>query len=158
MFISPAQDLQHPGTVTFLNHFVDSHCNLWKRKQFHSGSGRMLCYPEQCFPACAQITQDTWPHRFSHDHVSAPACSPEASFYGEGGLGKLAPHCSWKTNNSAKRADAPIKYTIFFSDDLSFAAFFPATVIILNNTNPSHCYQQRGFTVLWRTILKVQTT
>ena len=154
--ISNTQELLY-----FFNPYVDSHCDPWKRTQSCVGFGGMLCYPKQHFPACAQGTEGTWPHSFSHARVSAPACSPEACFYGKGGVGKLTSHCSWKANNSAKRADSPIKIRTFFLQMTFFFPFcsiFPATVIILNNTNPLHCYQQRGFTVLWRTILKVQIT
>lgn len=162
MFIrSHARVLQHPGNALFLNPYADSHCDLWKRKQSHMGSGGMLCYPERHFPACAQGTEGTWPHSFSHERVSAPACSPETCFYGEGGVGKLTSHCLWKANNSVKRADSPIKICTFFLQMtflFSCCSIFPATVNILNNANLSRCYQQRGFTLLRRTILKVQIT
>lgn len=100
-------------------------------------------------------------HTASQMSVSAPAYCPEACSYGKGGVEKLPSHCSWKASNSEKRAGSPIKIHTFFFLPLTFLnfwVFFPATVIILRNTNPSHCYQQRGFTVLWRTILKVQIT
>lgn len=47
----------------------------------------------------------------------------------------------------------------FFADDLFyfFLRHFPC-YCYPPNANPSHCYQRRGFTVLWRTILKVQIT
>lgn len=123
-------------------------------------SAWMLCYPERRSPACAQGIMSTWPHSFSHEYFSAPASSPAACFYGKGGVGKLTSHCSWEANDSVKRADSPIKILFFFFrwPFFYFCSICPATVIILNNTNPSHCYQQRGFTVLWRTILKAQIT
>lgn len=122
-YISHARDLQHPGTVVFLNPYVDSRCDPWKRKESLMGSTGMLCCPERRFPARAPGTEGTWPPSFSHEPVSAP----EACFYGEGGVEKLTSRCSWKANNSAY---SPIKIHPFFWQ-MTFFFFFLFAVFSL---------------------------